>query len=469
MDSYHNMKRSSGAKVKENLSKSYSEKNHTISADSALFDPVALKARRRRSSSLNDSIFSLCNGHTHPDHTPILADNASSSRETNGKVRHGFSYTVRQPSADNNEPLPKNCTLQNKPTFQNGKHRLAIGYSRFRSMDDLLSSTISEGGSNLATSHSSTGSESDCVHVAPPTYRHIHPPEAEVESLTKKSSSPDYDYADSNNRINIVKMNDETDSGFGVGSRMGREEEEGLSLNDITFSLKHRRSKSAESLLKDERFGMILMRGGYCSLDDSEEERDDDSSFLLDSVCSGFSDGLSDLDLSTSVTPTLTHLAEQGGGVGSHSNTAMCSPAACTERSLAQTPDAPLLPFSSRTPTGFPSSCPDTSMDTPMGLEAEGSNWSTKMGRSKSQNSKRTRRLSRKNYFLRKPKSFAGSETDGECVAADYTDMLSRFQMASLGCDLGVWSCGMVRQVLCESVTNTELDNHTLSLEREVD
>ena len=70
--------------------------------------------------------------------------------------------------------------------------------------------------------------------------------------------------------------------------------------------------------------------------------------------------------------------------------------------------------------------------------------------------------------FLRKPKSFSVSQIKGDAVTSDYPDsMLLRLQAASLGCGHGVWPCGEVRRVMCESVTNTELDNYKLSLKRE--
>ncbi len=116
-------------------------------------------------------------------------------------------------------------------------------------MDDLLNLTPSESG-NILMSQSSNGSDSDGIHVAVPTYFHVHRPEEEISNSTTKNTTPlDSDDTD-NNRINVT--NDETDDGFDTGDRNVKadQQHEGLSLDDISFSLKWR-STSVESMLKD--------------------------------------------------------------------------------------------------------------------------------------------------------------------------------------------------------------------------
>ena len=461
MNSYHNIKDLSGGKAREDLSQSCSEEKN----DSVLFDPVALKAQRRHSS-FGDSIFCPFtppyNGCTHPDHSPTFAHDAPSTNGASKTANYRFSYTV-QPSSDNDDPLSKRTPLQSTPSSQ-----LAENHLRHQSMDDLLNLTPSESG-NILTSQSSNGSDSDCIHVAVPTYFHIHRPEKEISNMTTKNTTPLDSNDTDNNHINVT--NDETDDGFDTGDRNEKadQEHEGLSLDDISFSLK-RRSRSVESMLKDYGVSVILKRGdGYHSLGESEEEeeeRDDRYAFFLDNTCSGLSDGPSDLDLlNSSLTYSHINSTEQESGMEILSNAAACSNAALTKTScVVQRSVARQVQLSTSLDSSScrRTSCADTSMATHISSEA---GRSTKVNRGKSPNSKR---LARMNNFLRKPKSFSVSQIKGDAVTSDYPDsMLKRLQAASSGYDHGVWPCAAVRRVLCERVTNTELDNYKLSLKRE--
>ncbi len=216
---------------------------------------------------------------------------------------------------------------------------------------------------------------------------------------------------------------------------------------------------------------MILKCGdGYRSLyeseEEEEEEKDERHAFFLDNTCSGLSDGPSDLDLlKNSLTYSHINSEEQESGMEFLSNAAACSNAALTrisrvvQRSVArQVQLSTSLDLSSCRRT----SCANTSMAMHICSEAARS---TKVNRGKSPNSKR---LARMNNFLRKPKSFSVSQIKGDAVTSDYPDsMLLKLQTACLGCGHGMWPCAAVRRVLCERVTNTELNNYKLFLKRE--
>lgn len=105
----------------------------------------------------------------------------------------------------------------------------------------------------------------------------------------------------------------------------------------------------------------------------------------------------------------------------------------------------------------------------------EESQKNSKVKRSKSQESSSRNAVRRKavraraNVFLRKQKQ-GGVATTGEApptLATLPTDMLLQFQIASMGCAMGVESKAELRAVVKESETNSEKDNYSISQERE--
>ena len=99
------------------------------------------------------------------------------------------------------------------------------------------------------------------------------------------------------------------------------------------------------------------------------------------------------------------------------------------------------------------------------------------MKRSKSQDSASRNAVQRKaaraknNVPARKPKQATSPvPTNGETsptLGTTPTDMLIQFQIASMGCVMGVGSRVELRTVVKESETNTEKDNYSISYERE--
>ena len=75
--------------------------------------------------------------------------------------------------------------------------------------------------------------------------------------------------------------------------------------------------------------------------------------------------------------------------------------------------------------------------------------------------------LRRKNKAFLKRSKLAPSPNTTPTLAVTPSDMLIQFQIAAMGCIMGVDSREELRTVLNESETNSEKDNYTISHDRE--
>ena len=89
------------------------------------------------------------------------------------------------------------------------------------------------------------------------------------------------------------------------------------------------------------------------------------------------------------------------------------------------------------------------------------------MKRSKSQDSSSRNGTRRKNKISRKTKQAMPTDETTPTLASTPSDMLIQFQIASMGCVMGVESRGELRAVVKESETNSEKDNYSISQELE--
>ena len=297
------------------------------------------------------------------------------------------------------------------------------------------------------------------------------------------------------------------------------QEMEELNLEDISFGFK-RRSLSFESLLEsykdDEGLQRILesslaevaqMSSSLQSLDDSLEDEDevseDDSSLVENTL----SDCYSDLDLTNSLSCSLNtshSIAEMVAG-------SFEDPLPEKDLAFTGTCEDPLPDNSAALGNGNVKTCPSQDATLPLKFtpqnhemcslsasgsfanvsphlsstpkrdeindadEAKGSTKERKRSvvkRSKSHGSKNTlRRKSKQKSSNISQFSNSSKQKNGRSpsptVSSTPADMLIQFQIASMGCVMGVETRGDLRNVLEESQTNSEKDNYKLSLERE--
>ena len=359
---------------------------------------------------------------------------------------------------------------------------------------------------------------------------HTHPTVA-IEIVDEdEASSVSYAYASSNTGLvlnqNHQNHHKQTYSGSEETNREmeGAEEEaesetegEELNLEDISFGFK-RRSLSFESLLDSYKEDVGLQKILHSSLAQleelsstihslSEDEYSDHEMYessLLDTTASdclscdlesslSCSFNSSHLDMtsqnnqlmdmtSQTINPEMTTRRQNGESrLQTDSNYINKSRSIDCDGRDIQGVDVVTPPISMMTPLDFmprpPDTCPisapvssiqlcrDTPPDEGGVIRQSGKNKRTSpVKRSKSQN---TKPLRRKNKAFLKRSKLAPSPNTTPTLAVTPSDMLIQFQIAAMGCIMGVDSREELRTVLNESETNSEKDNYTISHDRE--
>lgn len=374
-------------------------------------------------------------------------------------------------------------------------------------LDDPLTTSIGgEGGGArifpLNYTHLTTPAP-DHIHLATPTPDHTH--------LATPTPDQGFDAGDSTGERHMffpTESFEETDSahgGCGYEPEVGvSESENDLDIADIAFSFK-RRSLSFESLLDSFKTDHLFMPHasslqslGDVSDDESDQEgegeglhrdqgphRDLDSSLLDNSLSVSDLDS-SSLSCSFNNSELLDPLPDDGD---------LCDPLPDDSYLADPLPDglAQSLGFDTHVPDvnesltfetphvqsadvyplpDLEGSCPNT----PLGLGNEQAERSevvqprvklSHMKRSKSQDSTSRNATRKKNKPLRKTKQATPTDETTPTLASTPTDMLIQFQIASMGCVMGVESRVELRAVVKESETNSEKDNYSISQGRE--